>query len=510
MDRIRVEGPVVVGSGVAGLSVALASTGATVLTRGSLARDGSSHWAQGGIAAALGDDDDADLHAADTVAVAAGIAEMAAVAALAEDGPAAVRHLIELGARFDRTEDGALALGREAGHSVRRIVHADGDATGSEVMRTLAAATFDRADIDVREGHALVDLVTDAHGQVVGVVADDGVHRVVIEASAVVLATGGYGRLYARTTNPEYVNGDGVAAAARAGARLADLEFVQFHPTALDVEADPVPLLTEALRGEGARLVDGEGHRYMPAVHPDAELAPRDIVARANWRQRMSGAGAFLDARHLAEGFEDRFPTVLALCLEQGLDPRVDLLPVVPAAHYSMGGIATDLLGRSSLRGLLAVGEASSTGVHGANRLASNSLLEGLVFGARVATAMPSVDAGPALVPVDVDLPWGRTAGHGELRRRMSESVGVARSEAGLTGMLEWLAAADGLSATVDGRNARLLAGLVAGAALARTESRGGHHRLDHPDADPMQGTRSFTTLAPSERRGLGVSAGIA
>lgn len=498
MDLVRLDGPLVVGSGVAGLSVALAATGASVVTRGSLAADGSSHWAQGGIAAAIAADDSPALHAADTVAVAAGVPEQAAVEALTTEGPGAVRRLIDVGARFDRDDDGILALGREAGHSTRRIVHADGDATGREVMRALRAATLDRPDISVLEHHALVDLLTDASGVVVGALLESDGDRVAALAPAVVLATGGYGRLYDRTTNPEYVNGDGIAAAARAGARLADLEFVQFHPTALDVGRDPAPLLTEALRGEGAHLVDRAGRRYMLDVHPDAELAPRDIVARANWRQRLSGEGAFLDARHLADGFPERFPTVFRLAGESGLDPRVDLLPVVPAAHYSMGGVASDLRGRTSLPGLYAVGEASSTGVHGANRLASNSLLEGLVFGARVAAALESVDGGEPTLPVDHDLPWGRTPAHADLREQMSRLVGVARTGEGLTEMLGWLddTRAD-LDATIDGRNARLLAGAVARAALARTESRGGHHRLDHPATDPAQAARRTVTLPP-------------
>ncbi len=505
----HLDGPLVIGSGVAGLSVALAARGATVLTRGELAADGSSHWAQGGVAAALAADDSPGLHAADTVAVAAGIPELAAVEALAELGPDAVRRLIDLGARFDRDPGGDLALGREAGHSVRRIVHAHGDATGAEVMRTLRSATLDRPDIEVLERHAVVDLVRGDDGSVVGVVAEAVGERVVLLAPAVVLATGGYGRLWDRTTNPEYVNGDGIAIAARAGARLADLEFVQFHPTALDVGADPAPLLTEALRGEGAHLVDGAGHRYLPAVHPDAELAPRDVVARANWRQREAGAGAFLDARHLADGFPERFPTVFALAMAHGLDPRTDLLPVAPAAHYSMGGIDTDLGGRSSLPGLFAVGEASSTGVHGANRLASNSLLEGLVFGARVATMLPSDrPAAHPVVPVGaLDLSWGRGPEHAELRALMSRHAGVARTGDGLGSLADWLAAAHVLDHTIDGRNARLLARLVTQAALVRTESRGGHHRLDFPEPDPAQALRRRVVPSPVSARPLPVGA---
>ena len=510
MDVLKVRGPLVVGSGVAGLSVALAAESATVLTRGRFGIDGSSHHAQGGVAAALAPDDGPGLHADDTVAVSAGMAVREAVDSLANAGADAVQGLIRLGARFDRSPDGSLSLGREAGHSTRRIVHADGDATGAEVMRTLRKAVTDRDGIRVLDAHAMVDLVRGPEGSVVGVVADGPSGRRIVLADAVVLATGGYGRLYARTTNPEYVNGDGIAAAARAGAVLADMEFVQFHPTALDVGVDPAPLLTEALRGEGARLLDADGHRYMVDEHSDAELAPRDIVARANWRKAREG-GAFLDARLIGDAFPDRFPTVFRLASEAGLDPRVDLLPVSPAAHYSMGGIAADPDGATSLPGLFAVGEASSTGVHGANRLASNSLLEGLVFGARTGAAASAAVRADTDVLVPTGLPgWGRTPSHAELRVRMAAGAGVVRTGEGLGDLAGWLeASAEELDSTIDGRNARLLGGLVVEAALARTESRGGHHRLDFPDRDPSQSTRRMMTRppVPSERIAVGVPA---
>ncbi len=377
----RVKVPLVVGSGVAGLSTALGLGESIVVSAGPL---GSTWWAQGGIAAAVGGDDRPDLHARDTMAVSGGIAVRDAVDILTDGGPAAIERLRDLGARFDISPSGDIALAREAGHQRRRVIHAEGDRTGYEVMRTLTEAVLDRPSIETLEGWRALDLVR-ADQRIVGlVVADPQGNREVIEAPAVVLATGGIGRLYLRTTNPPGVTGDGLAMAARVGVRLADLEFVQFHPTALDCGLDPMPLLTEALRGEGAHLVDNEGDRFMLPYHPDAELAPRDIVARAIFWQLDRGLGAYLDARSI-EDFPQRFPTVFQLAQTAGLDPRTELLPVSPAAHYYMGGIDADPSGRTSLPGLWAVGEVASTGVHGANRLASNSLLEGLVFGALVA-----------------------------------------------------------------------------------------------------------------------------
>ena len=500
----RFDRPIVVGSGVAGLSVALASDGAVVLTRGDLALDGSSHWAQGGIAAAIGPDDAPAAHAADTIEVGAGLSDLAAVAALAEGGPDAIARLLDWGARFDRTADGEVLLGREAGHSTRRIVHADGDATGAEVMRTLRSVTMAHPDIDLLEHHALVDLVTDPDGAVVGVVADTGLGREVLVAPAVVLATGGYGRLWDRSTNPPFVTGDGLAAAVRVGAEVGDLEFVQFHPTALDA-APPgedlgAPLLTEALRGEGATLVDDAGRRYMVDIHPDAELAPRDVVARATWVVRETGSGTWLDARLIGPSFPERFPTVFGHAAAVGLDPRVDLLPIAPAAHYTMGGVVTDDHGRTSLPGLFAVGEVAATGVHGGNRLASNSLLEGLVFGGRVARAIGRRSPGlrEVLVPGGAEtLPWGSGPAVAELRVLMARHAGVLRDAWGLERLLEWLDTNRAeLASTVDGRNAHLLASLVVEAALLRTESRGAHHRVDHPMADPAM-ARRLTTHRP-------------
>ncbi|MDH3307848.1 MAG: L-aspartate oxidase, partial [Acidimicrobiia bacterium] len=480
--------PLIVGSGVAGLSVALGLPRALVVTKTEIG-GGSSEWAQGGVASAVGPDDDPGQHAVDTVGVAAGLADAAMVKVLTEGGPGWINKLVSLGAEFDRTPDGELALGREAGHGRRRIIHADGDATGAEVMRTLVGAVRLRRGIDVLEDTHVVDLVR-ARGRIVGVLAIHDGEPIVMLAPAVVLATGGIGQLYSRTTNPVEVTGDGIAMAARAGARLIDMEFVQFHPTALDVGLDPMPLLTEALRGEGATLVDAQGVRYMPSVHPDAELAPRDVVARANYRHR---GDAFLDARLIGPAFPDRFPTVFASAMAAGFDPRDSVLPVSPAAHYYMGGIWVGEHGATSLPGLFAVGECSSTGVHGANRLASNSLLEGLVFGGKVADAIFSAQTAPS--PLDLDVPAGafavtleRPAEIEFIRAALWEGVGVERSEAGLTDALDTLDSLAGRVATsLMGRNAVTVGRIMVRSALEREESRGGHFRTDYPHSDPDQ-----------------------
>jgi len=513
-DEVVAAPAVVVGSGVAGLAVALTLPEALVVTKTATPAGGSTAHAQGGIAAAVGAGDSPALHAADTVAVAGGIAEERVVDLLATGGPAAVDRLVAAGARFDRDPDGGLALGREAGHSRHRIVHARGDATGAEVARALAAAAADHPGLEILTGAHAVDLVRDPAG-IAGVIVHraDGA-RVCVLSPAVVLATGGLGRIYARTTNPAEVTGDGMAIAARAGARMADLEFVQFHPTALSAAADPLPLLTEAMRGAGARLVDGAGRRFMIAVHPDAELAPRDVVARAIWEVLAAGGEACLDATAIP-GVASRFPTVAALAAAAGFDLAGKPLPVTPAAHYSMGGIATGSTGRASLPGLWAVGETASTGVHGANRLASNSLLEGLVFGRRVAAdlaagARPRPRLRDAVVPATPRVP-----GHGadpvadDLRREMWDRVGVWRDGPGLAAAL---ATIDRLErdgpATVEGRNMLIVARLVAASALARRESRGAHHRLDHPRPDPAAAARSFFDPVPVPAAAVAVPAG--
>ncbi len=484
---------VVIGAGVAGVSAALGlcDRDVTIMSKSSLG-GGSSRWAQGGVAVALPAADSPELHADDTLAVGAGLNDPDAVDILTAEGPARIKDLIGLGTEFDRTEDGELIYGREAGHSLFRILHANGDQTGAELMRSLTSAVRSQPSIRVVEQTFAVDLVV-ADGRVVGVLAlDEHERRVLYLTAAVVLATGGVGQLYARTTNPVEVTGDGHAMAARAGARLIDMEFVQFHPTGLAGSLDPMPLLTEAIRGEGGILVNELGERFMVDVHPDAELAPRDVVARANWSQLQAGHTVYLDATesHGAD-FPRRFPTVFAASRQAGVDPRVEGIPASPGAHYHMGGVETDLDGRTSLPGLWAAGEVSCTGVHGANRLASNSLLEGLVFGARVARSV--VDAGGVVPPLNVALSHlpkvaepspDESALIAQLREVMWKHVGLVRNGEELQAALDRIAA---MRPEVEGRagvarNMVETAWHIVTAALARTESRGAHFRSDHPE----------------------------
>ncbi len=499
-DRLLRADAVVVGSGIGGLTAALAMAPRRVLviTKGDPG-GGSTPWAQGGIAAAVAPDDSPREHAADTVAVGGGLNDPRAVAVLTAAAPERVAALEALGVQFDTGPDGSLLLSREGGHHRRRVLHSGGDATGAEMMRALIRAAAGADHVETLAYAFAADLVIDA-GRVVGVtVRTDEGERVLALAPAVVLATGGIGRLYANTTNPPEVTGDGLAMAARAGARLADLEFVQFHPTALASGRDPMALLTEALRGEGAVLVDDTGSRFMVGVHPDAELAPRDVVARAIWARLQAGSRVYLDAiAAVGASFPDRFPTVFELCVEDGIDPRTQPVPVAPAAHYHMGGVATALDGRASLPGLWAVGEVSRTGVHGANRLASNSLLEATVFGQRAgesvrAAAAAPVEATAAFAAADPGAAPGDLSGLvAELRRTMWEGVGVVRDGPGLTAALERLEdLAGGLPpGASEARNMVDAGRLIARAALARTESRGAHYRADYPATDPAWAER--------------------
>ena len=492
---------IVVGSGIAGLTAALAHGNCVVISK-TATGEGSSRWAQGGIAAAIGPNDEPRFHAADTQEVSGGLGRADIAALVTNAAPERIDWLEALGANFDRAADGSLTLGREAGHDHRRIVHANGDATGAEVMRALVRATVERPDIERLDGTFVIDLLRDG-GRVVGVLAAGPAGgAVALVSPSVVLATGGIGRLYLHTTNPREVTADGMAIAARAGAVIRDPEFVQFHPTAFHAAVDPMPLLTEALRGEGAHLIGPDGRRFMTDVHPDAELAPRDVVARENWRHRRHG-DVYLDARMIGPDLPDRFPTVWQIAQSAGLDPRVDLLPVSPAEHYHMGGIATDDTGRTSLPGLYACGEAASTGLHGANRLASNSLVEGLVFGARVAEAM-STDRDSHAPPRRVAVPETALAlsqpADGEatiqtLRQTMWDDVGVVRNAEGLaraTAVVEKLAPL--LAAHPEGRNLAEAAHLVTSGAFQRTESRGSHYRTDHPTAGDVA---EHTVLRP-------------
>ncbi len=486
---VRHHRVVVIGSGIAGLTAALRVGDCAVVTKTSLG-EGSSRWAQGGVAAAIAPNDAAAAHGADTLVAGRGLSDPVAVEAATTGGPAMIAWLRNLGADFDTDADGNLLLGREAGHSVHRIVHANGDATGAEIMRALRSAVLARADIALYEDTVAVDLVR-RDDRVCGVLVLDIDRRpVVIGAECVVLATGGMGRLYAATTNPPEATGDGLAMALRAGAVIRDPELVQFHPTALDTDLDPRPLLTEALRGAGAHLLDSNGYRYMTDVHPDAELAPRDVVARANWRVLRSGP-ALLDLRHIAD-LAERFPTAVASARRAGLDPAREPLPITPAQHYHMGGVRTDGDGRTSLGGLYACGEVASTGLHGANRLASNSLLEGLVFGARVAAAIAR-DANTARSEGQVVMPRGALevrdddpAEMDALRRVMWDVAGLVRDEAGLRAGLATVASmAPALGRSLIGRNMIVVASAVLSGALEREESRGSHYRVDHPVIDP-------------------------
>lgn len=478
---------VVVGGGLAGMTAALEATGRSVLllTKTGFAAGGSSVDAQGGIAAAVGADDDPRLHAEDTLAVGAGLCDPAVVDRVTAEGPERLDALLRLGARLDRGADGRLALGREGAHRRRRVAHAAGDATGAELVRALSEAVREAPGIEVSEHRLAVELAV-AGGRVCGVlVAGPGGRLELVTARDVVLSTGGIGALYRMTTNPPEATGDGLAMAARAGARLAGLEMVQFHPTALAAGEDRLPLLTEALRGEGAVLVDDCGERFMAGLHPLAELAPRDVVARAIWRRREDGREVFLDATSLGERLETRFPTVVGLCRARGLDPVHQPVPVSPAAHYHMGGVVVDADGRTTVPGLWACGEVAFTGMHGANRLASNSLLEAAVYGAAAGrglrAARPTAVGVPSGEVVVAAQPrFGADPAAAVIRDLMWRHVGLDRHAGGLRRALDEL---DGIAADGAGGLASTLtvARLVTRAATARTESRGAHFRSDFP-----------------------------
>lgn len=487
---------VIIGGGIAGLSSALGLAGRriVVLTKVEFGRGGSTPIAQGGIACAMGRDDSPELHAADTLIAGDGLSISECVDILTKEGPDQIRKLVEIGAEFDRTSSGEFSFGREAAHSRRRILHAKGDSTGAEVVRALTHAVKNDPMIKIIDHCYVADLVV-SEGRVIGATSIVGGKRLTVYAPAVVLASGGIGRIYLNTTNPVESVGDGLAIAARAGALLSDVEFVQFHPTALKTSLDPLPLLTEALRGDGATLVTSNGYRFMLDRHPDAELAPRDIVARGIWSAQHEFGEIYLDARCIGQDFDKKFPTVFALCQAAGLDPRHDRLPVTPAAHYHMGGVKVNDMGRSSALGLWTCGEVSATGVHGANRLASNSLLEGLVFGARVSQDIQlSCDFEsklPNVAPNDLSLSHTYLAPQEEeralrLRTTMWEDVGLVRSHDGLSRALavfDEISQAQTQSLML--RNMLDAARIITTAAINRKESRGGHYRSDYPNHSP-------------------------
>ena len=493
-ESIRAD-VIVVGGGVAGLSAALRAEGRKVVlvTKSEYGEGGSSPYAQGGIAVAVGPDDTPEIHSGDTIEAGAGLCDERVVRAITAEGPRRFRELQAIGAEFDIRANGGLALGREGAHRRRRVAHASGDATGAELVRALAEAVAAASHVEILENHFVCDLLSD-HGRVVGISAlSQSGRSLVIHAAAVVLATGGIGQVFEHTTNPREATGDGVSLAAGVGAKLSGLEFVQFHPTALDAGGDPLALISEAVRGEGAVLVDEHGNRFMVGEHAMAELAPRDIVARAIMRLRRDGGRTFLDARSLGGDFERRFPTVSSLCRDNGIDPIAEPLPVVPAAHYHMGGIMTDLDGRSSVPGLWACGEVSFTGLHGANRLASNSLLEALVIGSRCGEALaatPALAAAPADTRTTVPeaSPWigedSKSRGTAlQIRRIIASGAGVERSAAGIekarTELKDLTIELGG--AVGELRSLLQVGALVLTAAAARTESRGGHYRSDFP-----------------------------
>ena len=503
---IESDGALILGAGIAGLFTALklAPMPCIVLAGTRPGLSGSSAWAQGGIAAAVGEDDSWQSHANDTIAAGAGLCDPAVVNLVAWEAPDRIQDLVGYGAPFDRNSDGSLALGREAAHSLPRIVHVKGDGAGAAISATLAERAGKTDSITLLEGFHAIELAME-NGRVTGIFARSGLgpdaRLILFRARAVVLATGGLGALYAVTTNPLEARGEGLGMAARAGAMIADPEFVQFHPTAIAIGRDPAPLATEALRGEGAVLVNARGERFMQTVHKDAELAPRDIVARAIHHQIVSGQKVFLDCRAaIGAEFPDHFPTVYAACMSAGIDPVTVPIPVAPAAHYHMGGIASDVHGRSSLPGLWVVGECASTGLHGANRLASNSLLEGLIFGARVADDVRGQLAASALRGLPPTPPrFASPAPPHILRNAMSRDVALERNAEGLQAALGVITRLETITNEPALLNMAAAAKLVTAGALARKESRGGHWRTDYPKTEKT-GTRTFMTLADAER----------
>jgi L-aspartate oxidase len=479
-DRI-----VIIGGGIAGLATAirLAPLPVTLLAGAPLSTGAATVWAQGGVAAAIGGDDQPAFHARDTLDAAAGIGDRLIAQSVAAEAPDAIAWLERLGAAFDRDISGRFVLGLEAAHCRRRIVHAGGDGTGRAILAALIAAARVTSSITLFEDARAQSLVRDRNGNIAGIMMRRGGAVDYVAARAVVLATGGIGGLYAHTTNPLAAVGSGLKMAACAGAVMRDMEFVQFHPTAVDLGRDPMPLATEALRGEGALLIDDRGARFMTDT-PGAELAPRDVVARAIWRELALGRRVYLDARAIAN-FATRFPSVTALCRALGLDPATAPIPVRPAAHYHMGGVKVDRRGRSSIEGLWACGEVAATGLHGANRLASNSLLEALVFAKWIALDIGQLAAGKPGGPVMLPNPVVERSQSPGIRAQMEQNLGVARDAHGIAEAIATFAVDEAATVGL----------LIAASAWHRRESRGGHFRSDHPTAKPEFASSRDITL---------------
>lgn len=475
-DRI-----LIIGAGLAGLFLALklAPRKVLVLSQSPIGKGASSAWAQGGMAAALSPSDTPELHAQDTIIAGAGLVDETAALLIAKHGPDRIRDLLAYGVPFDKDENGNLELSLEAAHSKARVARVAGDLAGREIMRSLIAKAQAAEHIKILENHWALALLQNANGQIGGALCANSDGSVRIDASYTILATGGIGGLYKVTTNPIEARGQGLGMAARAGALIRDPEFVQFHPTSINIGKDPAPLASEALRGDGAILRNQDSTAFMEKYHELKDLAPRDIVARAVFAENQSGRGAYLDAtKAVGNHFPEHFPTIFASCMDAGIDPRTQMIPVAPAEHYHMGGILTDLWGNTTLDGLCAIGECASTGVHGANRLASNSLLEAVVFADRVAINLSNREISPK---ENCDAQTFAPLSHDnlqKLRLSMSANVGVLRDANGLNQNLELI---EELEKSEKNCNELISAKLITLGAIKRHESRGGHCRTDYP-----------------------------